>query len=94
VNSNWRENQIIFPDCNQDDSYEWVEAQKQIVGIITKACKRMPDKTANVIRESLTSINDIISDIEQHELNPTLYRNARDQLDIVKQSIEEYKKSD
>jgi hypothetical protein len=94
VNSNWRENQINFPFCNQDDSSEWVKAQKEIVEKITEACKRMPDKTANVIRESLTSINDIISNIEQHELNPTLYRNARDQLDKVKKSIEEYKKSD
>ena len=81
VNSNWRENQINFPFCNQDDSSEWVKAQKEIVEKITEACKRMPDKTANVIRESLTSINDIISNIEQHELNPTLYCNARDQLD-------------
>jgi hypothetical protein len=88
-------NTIEYPDCNEYNLSEWVEAQNKIVGMLEQA--RMPNKSLQTILDtSLTSIRNVIANIKDSELqlNGELYSNACDQLDIVKQSIEEYKKSD
>ena len=86
VNSNWRENQIKFPLCNQDDSSEWVEAQNKIVRMLEQA--HMPNKSLQTILDtSLKSIRDVITDIKINEshLDINLYKNADLQLKKLKQ---------